>query len=634
MFKRIFGLSRAQKNLIAVITDIGFLLFSIWFALSVRYETFYIPPNIETWAAIIGSTLLSILIFQQFRLYRAITRYIGQKALAVVWLGVGSSSLVLFSLSRLLSAQIPAIAIVSYALMALLLVGGSRMLVRSIVQRSQMRERERVLIYGAGASGRQLAQALNNAAEFQPVAFIDDDTTLHRSNMLGLTVYPEQQIEALISSKHVSRILLAVPSATRAQRKAILERLEPLPVQVQSIPGMNDLISGREIDTLEEVKVEDLLGRDPVPPFEHLMDKNIRGKVVMVTGAGGSIGSELCRQILRYYPKTLVLYELSEFTLYAIENDLQRICRHENISCVSIVPIMGSIQNRVRVEAVMQAFKVQTVYHAAAYKHVPMVEYNVVEAIFNNVFGTWRTAEAAISSGVESFVLVSTDKAVRPTNVMGATKRLSELVLQALAKRQDQTCFCMVRFGNVLGSSGSVIPKFREQIAAGGPVTVTNKDITRYFMTIPEAAQLVIQAGAMSCSDKGRGGEVFVLDMGEPVKINDLARKLIRLMGKSVKDADHPTGDIEITYNGLRPGEKLYEELLIGDNVRETEHPRIRTASEIDLSWPEMEALLNQLDADCRAFRIDAVHQLLQDAPLAFTSNDGISDLVWQACKK
>jgi FlaA1/EpsC-like NDP-sugar epimerase len=633
MMQFLFALPRGAKTLIALVTDVIFLLFAMWFALSIRFETLYVPTDYRAPLAVLLSAALSIVIFRQLGLYRAIVRYIGARALVAVWFGVTFSAIVMYAASLLLEVPIPASAIFNYGLTSLLLIGGSRLLFRAAVQRQSNSCKTPVIIYGAGSSGRQLAQALYNGAEFRPVAFVDDDKTLHHSNMLGLTVYPASALPSIVNAKQAERLLLAMPSASRADRKRILEDVEPLPLQVQSIPGMADLVGGLKIDTLQEVKVEDLLGRDPVPPHEHLMDRNIRDKVVMVTGAGGSIGSELCRQIVRYHPRALILFELSEYSLYAIDAELNSIMKNEHIEGVKIHPIMGTVHAQNRVESVMRAFSVQTVYHAAAYKHVPMVEYNVVEAVRNNVFGTWHAAEAAINTAVESFVLVSTDKAVRPTNVMGATKRMSELVLQALAKRQEWTCFCMVRFGNVLGSSGSVVPKFREQINAGGPVTVTDKEITRYFMTIPEAAQLVIQAGAMSFDNHANegsvGGDVFVLDMGEPVKIEQLARKLIRLMGKSVKDVTNPTGDIEIAYSGLRPGEKLYEELLIGENVTYTDHPRIMTAKEIDLPWDEVQAILADLEEHSAHFRIDKVHQLLQDAPLAFTPGDGISDLVW-----
>ena len=634
MMEHLFNLPRPVKVAIAFVADVLFLLFALWFALSIRFETVYVPPSNGVWVAGAIMVVVSLATFNVLGLYRAITRYISYRALFSVWLGVAASAASLLLLRDIFSAAIPVSAIITYGLIALLMIGGSRLLVRASVHRSSAADRERVLIYGAGSSGRQLAQALLSGSEYKPVAFVDDDATLHRSTMLGLTVYPPNDVEHLLSKKHISKVLLAIPSASLTERKQVLERIEPLAVQVLTIPGMADLVSGQQIDTLEEVRVEDLLGRDPVPPREHLMDRNIHGKVVLVTGAGGSIGSELCRQIIRCSPKTLVLFELSEYSLYAIEEELENIAIQESIEGVQIVPIMGTIQRRNRVEAVMRAFDVQTVYHAAAYKHVPMVEYNIVEAVRNNVFGTWHTAEAAINAGVESFVLVSTDKAVRPTNVMGATKRMAELVLQGLAKRQYFTCFCMVRFGNVLGSSGSVVPKFREQIKAGGPVTVTDPEITRYFMTIPEASQLVIQAGAMSCNGKGTGGEVFVLDMGEPVKIERLARKLIRLMGKSVKDEKKPNGDIEITYSGLRPGEKLFEELLIGDNVQETAHPRIMTALEADLPWPKVEEILQNLDMHCHDFHISDVHRILREAPLGFAPTDGISDLVWAASGK
>ena len=369
--------------------------------------------------------------------------------------------------------------------------------------------------------------------------------------------------------------------------------------------------------------IEDLLGREPVEPRADLMGKNITGKVVMVTGAGGSIGSELCRQIILQQPKILVLFELSEFALYSIDAELTKMVQKAGYE-IEIKPIIGTVQKQNRVDTVMKAFGVQTVYHAAAYKHVPLVEYNIVEGVRNNVFGTYYTAKAAADSGVETFVLISTDKAVRPTNIMGTTKRLAELSLQALAQRETGTLFCMVRFGNVLGSSGSVVPLFREQIRKNGPITVTHKDITRYFMTIPEASQLVIQAGAMA-----KGGDVFVLDMGESVKISDLAVKMVHLMGLEVKDLQNPHGDIEIHYTGLRPGEKLYEELLIGDNVYATEHQRIMTANEVFLSWEDMQALLEKLDSACHLFEIDLIQKLLKEAPTGYAPSSELCDLVW-----
>ncbi|WP_445427637.1 polysaccharide biosynthesis protein [Alishewanella sp. HL-SH05] len=484
----------------------------------------------------------------------------------------------------------------------------------------------RVLIYGAGSSGRQLAQALLNGEQYHPVMFVDDDTTLQRSTILGIPVSSPDGIASLIKQKNIGRVLLAMPSASRSRRRDVLDQLEELPIPVLSIPGMSDVVNGSmRIDELQDVKIEDLLGRDPVAPKLKLLNANIKGKVVMVTGAGGSIGSELCRQIIRCEPITLLLFELSEYGLYAIEQELKNFILQEGLD-VTLIPVMGTVQRQNRLETVMRTFKVNTVYHAAAYKHVPLVEYNVVEGVRNNVFGTWFTADAAIKAGVETFVLVSTDKAVRPTNVMGASKRLAELVLQALAQYQTKTRFCMVRFGNVLGSSGSVVPLFREQIRKGGPVTITHKDIIRYFMTIPEAAQLVIQAGAM-----GKGGDVFVLDMGEPVKISDLAKRMIHLMGLEVQDEQHPDGDIELRYTGLRPGEKLYEELLVGNNVRKTEHSRIMAADEVCLTWPEMQHLLQRLDKACDEFAVEDIIALIRSAPTEFNYSNATSDLVANA---
>ena len=432
----------------------------------------------------------------------------------------------------------------------------------------------------------------------------------------------------MVEKYDVTQILLAVPSASRARRKRILESLMELSAEVLTVPDMKDIVEGRaSIDQLKDVAIEDLLGRDPVTPQQSLMEANILGKVVMVTGAGGSIGSELCRQIVRYKPKTLVLFELSEFCLYQIDRELNQFIQDKGLS-VEIIPLLGSVQRINRLMVTMKSFNVQTVYHAAAYKHVPLVEYNVVEGIRNNVFGTYYTAQAAIEAGVESFVLISTDKAVRPTNVMGTTKRMAELCLQALAEQENSkskgTRFCMVRFGNVLGSSGSVVPLFKRQIEVGGPITVTHPDIIRYFMTIPEAAQLVIQAGAM-----GKGGDVFVLDMGDPVRITDLAVNLIQLSGLEVKDEQHPYGDIAIEFTGLRPGEKLYEELLIGDNVEETAHERIMTAKERYLTLVEFEKHLNDLDKACHEFNYERIRELLLEVPTDFNPTDGIGDLVW-----
>lgn len=625
MLAWLLGLPRAVKRLISVSADMFFLISSLFAAyfLTQHEQRTDVPQIALAFAITLPVTLF---IFTKLGLYRAVIRYIGQHALGAVLSGIVSSAFILALLFGVLQVHDKGNLIFVYAILALVTSGGLRLLARMFLVQRNNGHKERVLIYGAGSSGRQLAQALINGEQYHPVVFVDDDTTLHRSTILGVPVGAPAQITSLIKSHNISRILLALPSVSRARRREVLDALEELPIPVQSIPGMSDLVDGSmRIDELQDVKIEDLLGRDPVAPKAKLMQANIKGKVVMVTGAGGSIGSELCRQILRCEPTVLVLFELSEFGLYSIEQELSSLIKQQELD-IKLIPVMGTVQRRSRLETVMKAFNVQTVYHAAAYKHVPLVEYNVVEGVRNNVFGTWYAAEAAISAGVETFVLISTDKAVRPTNVMGASKRLAELVLQALAQRQSVTRFCMVRFGNVLGSSGSVVPLFREQIRKGGPITVTHKDIIRYFMTIPEAAQLVLQAGAM-----GKGGDVYVLDMGEPVKIADLAKRMIHLMGLEVKDEIHPNGDIEIKFTGLRPGEKLYEELLIGENVRETAHPRIMAADEVRLTWPEMQSLLLQLDSLCDSFNVESIIDVMRCAPTGFNYSCASSDLVVKA---
>ncbi|HGY1015878.1 TPA: polysaccharide biosynthesis protein, partial [Aeromonas salmonicida subsp. smithia] len=514
---------------------------------------------------------------------------------------------------------------VIYLSFLVLLVGGVRLFFRALLNTTRL-ARTQVLIYGAGSSGRQLQMALLQGNEFYPVAFVDDDPAKHGCVIQGSTVYNSAQLPTLIDHHGVQKILLAMPSSTRARRQEVINALEPLSCEVLSIPGMADLVNGSaRIDQLNEISVDDLLGRDPVEPVTKLMEANIKGKAVMVTGAGGSIGSELCRQILRCRPSTLVLFELSEYALYVLHKNLREQCQREGIA-TDLVPLLGSVQRQHRLQTVMQSFRIQTVYHTAAYKHVPLVEFNIIEGVRNNVFGTLYAAQAAIEAGVETFVLISTDKAVRPTNTMGASKRLAELILQALTREKHNTRFCMVRFGNVLGSSGSVVPLFRQQIDKGGPITLTHPDIIRYFMTIPEAAQLVIQAGAM-----GEGGDVFVLDMGQPVRIMDLAKRMIRLSGLTLRDELRHDGDIAIEVTGLRPGEKLYEELLIGDDARGTEHPRIMVAQERWLPWLRLRPLLASLDDACHRFDQQQVRDILMHAPAAFEPTDGICDLVWLA---
>jgi len=625
MLAWLLALPRSVKRMISVAIDTVFLVFSIFTAFVLTQNGYLaeIEQIILAFAITLPFTLFA---FTKLGLYRAVIRYVGQHALGAVLFGIVLSTIVLAGLFALLDVHDRTSLVIVYGLVALVTSGGVRLAARMLLQPNNNGHKTRVLIYGAGSSGRQLAQALINGDQYHPVMFVDDDNTLQRSTILGIPVTSPEGITSVIKQKNIGRVLLAMPSASRSRRSEVLARLEELPIPVLSIPGMSDLVNGSmRIDELQDVKIEDLLGRDPVAPKTKLLHANIKNKVVMVTGAGGSIGSELCRQIIRCEPTTLVLFELSEYGLYAIERELKNLIEQESLE-VNLIPVMGTVQRQSRLETVMRTFGVNTVYHAAAYKHVPLVEYNVVEGVRNNVFGTWYAAEAAIKAGVQTFVLISTDKAVRPTNVMGASKRLAELVLQGLAKHQSSTRFCMVRFGNVLGSSGSVVPLFREQIRKGGPLTVTHKDIIRYFMTIPEAAQLVIQAGSM-----GKGGDVFVLDMGEPVKIADLARRMIHLMGLEIRDAAHPHGDIEIRYSGLRPGEKLYEELLIGNNVRKTEHSRIMAADEVCLSWDEMHHLLQRLDKACDNFAVEDIIALIRSAPTEFNYSNASSDLVVNA---
>lgn len=623
-----------HKRIISITIDILLILFSLHVALWTRLGHVKFLSEGDT-VLLAGLTVIAtVLIFTKIGLYRAVLRYLTFQALFVVMTGAILSAVALAVFAYYLQEPIPRTVPIIYGSYLTLLCGGSRLAVRNLVATTSPSKglRQEVLIYGAGGGGRQLAVALRASEDYRVRAFIDEDKTLTNTFILGLSVVNLDKAEYLIDKYDVSKILLAIPSASRARRKKILDLLAPLPVEIQTVPDMVDIVSGRaKIDELSDVPIEDLLGRDAVAPQQVLMEANIKGKVVLVTGAGGSIGSELCRQILKQQPKVLVLFELSEFGLYQINHELSLFKDSEGLE-VEIIPLLGSVQRPHRLLTSMQSFGVQTVYHAAAYKHVPLVEYNVVEGVRNNVFGTYYTAQAAIEAGVESFVLISTDKAVRPTNVMGTTKRMAELGLQALAEQENQkengTRFCMVRFGNVLGSSGSVIPLFKKQIKAGGPLTVTHPDITRFFMTIPEAAQLVIQAGAM-----GKGGDVFVLDMGESVKIIDLAENLIKLSGLSIKDENNSHGDIEIQFSGLRPGEKLYEELLIGDNVERTAHERIMTAQEVFLPINEYNTLLESLDFACHNLEHNSIRQLLLDAPTGFKPTDGIGDLVWNAAQ-
>ena len=629
----LFRAPRPIKRFISIFADLFFVGLAFWGALLVRLDTSAVFSNQQYWLLLFFLIPISLAINIKLGLYRAVIRFIGSKAAASIGIAVLLSTLFLVLLSFYLHVSVPRTVPVVFAAFLMILVGGSRFFVRTVLAHSSNKLKETVIIYGAGSSGRQLAQSLFQGNEYYPVAFIDDDKRLQKSSVQGITVFNRSEISNLIEKNSVKRILLAMPRDNKKRIAKVLNRLENLSVEILSIPGSADLVSGEaKIDELHEVSINDLLGRNAVKPNNELLQANIKNKVVMITGAGGSIGSELCRQILAQRPKKIVLMELSEFALYSINGELQKLANKLDYE-LTIVPLLGSVQHKTRLLTIMRTFNVQTIYHAAAYKHVPVVEHNVIEGVRNNIFGTLFVAEAAIEAQVETFVLISTDKAVRPTNVMGTTKRMAELVLQALAEKTKQakgkTRFCMVRFGNVLGSSGSVVPLFREQIKAGGPVTVTHPEIIRYFMTIPEASQLVIQAGAM-----GKGGDVFVLDMGDPVNISDLAAKMIRLTGLTVLDKNNVHGDIAIEYTGLRPGEKLFEELLIGDDVTQTDHRRILSAHEAWLPWPELEKILLKLDEACHEFDHEEIRRLLLQAPTGFVPKDGICDLVWNAKEK
>ncbi|BCE00613.1 polysaccharide biosynthesis protein [Marinicellulosiphila megalodicopiae] len=629
LISRIFEFSRFSKRLISLCIDSVFIFISFWGAFYFRLDNVDIFSESEYWYLFTTILIISALSFARLGLYRAVLRFINSQALWAVVAGVVISTFCLITLSFYFEITLPRSVPLIYFCFSILLVGGSRLTVRALVERGNNYNKEPILIYGAGSAGVQLATALTQGPEYHVVAFVDDERAKQGTVIKGIRVYSPAEIENIIKTKKVKKVSLALPSATRSRRKEILLSLESLPIGVFTIPGISELVDGSaKVSEFKEVGIEDLLGRDAVVPKQNLMTANITDKVVLVTGAGGSIGSELCRQIILQKPSKLVLFELSEFALYSIEKELNSINLDKHLE-IEILPVMGSVQKENRLETVYQSFNVQTVYHAAAYKHVPLVELNVVEGVRNNIFGTLYAAKAAISAGVEKFVLISTDKAVRPTNIMGTTKRMAELVLQSLAKEQSKTNFTMVRFGNVLGSSGSVVPLFRKQIKEGGPVTLTHPDITRFFMTIPEAAQLVIQAGAM-----GKGGDVFVLDMGQSVKIKDLAEKMIKLSGFTLKSDTNPLGDIAIECTGLRPGEKLYEELLIGDDVIGTSHERIMTANEVMLDWKALEKILVKLDKACHEFNHEKIRELLLEAPTAFNPKDGICDLVWTANKQ
>jgi FlaA1/EpsC-like NDP-sugar epimerase len=617
-------LGRRSKQLVMVLADVIAMPAALFSALTLRYGGFAHDISASGWlyAATVATT---VPVFLRMGLYRAVIRFLGVHAVVAIALGVGFSTVSIAGLDRfVLGDNVPPEVFVSYFALAMLYVCGTRFGARELLRRS-VGSAERVAIYGAGAAGAQLCSSLATSAQFRPVALLDDNVSLIGARVGGKRVMSPDKLRELRRRYGVKLVLLALPSASRRRRSEIIELLTAQDFKVQTVPDIREIVSGHaRLEEVRDIDVHDLLGRDPVPPNPALLSACVRGKSVLVTGAGGSIGSELCRQILDLLPRRLVLFEVSELALYEIERELRS--RNKALdNRVELVALLGNAHHKQRVREIMTTFGVQTVYHAAAYKHVPIVEHNMIEGIHNNIFATLNTAEAAMECRVETFVLISTDKAVNPTNVMGCTKRVAEMVLQSMQQRgHGNTRFCMVRFGNVLESSGSVVPLFREQIREGGPVTVTHPDVIRYFMTIPEAAQLVIQAGSM-----GSGGDVFVLDMGSPVRIADLAKRMIQLAGYTLRDEKHPEGDIEIRFTGLRPAEKLFEELLIGKNVTGTEHPRILRAMEQSLTWEQIRHVLDDLAQCSIRFDCERAREVLLRAVPEYRPAERVQDHVW-----
>lgn len=615
------------KKLIMIGLDVALIPFSLWLALSLRYGFIYSEFD-RSFLDFAALTVFSILVFTKLGLYRAVIRYLSWQAFEIIFHGVLASTAILLAIMLLHpDARLPNSTFVIYGLISFAFIAGSRFFARWFLGRANQANKEAVAIYGAGASGQQLLGLLRQGGAYDPQVFLDDNSNLHGRVINGLVVLNPQSdsIESELNQRGIDTILLSMPSITASARRIIMARLDGLPFQVRTVPGMDDILSGKvRLDQVRNVSIEDLLGRDPVQPRVDLIEKCIRHKNVLVTGAGGSIGSELCRQVMRLGAKRVVLLDISEFALYQIEHELH------NMECarcgdVELLPLLGSVLDMQRMRDIFENLNIDTVYHAAAYKHVPLVEHNPAEGLRNNSFGTLNLAHLAGRFGVKSFVLISTDKAVRPTNVMGASKRVAELALQALQPDYPATVFSMVRFGNVLGSSGSVIPLFRKQIASGeGKITVTHPDITRFFMTIPEAVELVIQAGSMA-----QGGDVFVLDMGQPIRIVDLARSMIRLSGLDERNEENPDGDIEIIFTGLRPGEKLYEELLIGDAVSGTEHPKIMRAEEDFLLWDVFNIEMDALQIDIMARDLPAIHARLQRLVKGYKPHERIEDYIW-----
>jgi FlaA1/EpsC-like NDP-sugar epimerase len=620
LINKIISISRFKKQAIMILIDSLILILVLILSFSVRLGYWYWPKT-DLLYVIIGAPLFAIPIFIWFDLYKEIIRYLGLSMLWIIAQAISLYALVWGVLAFISAVEgIPRSVIFINWIFAFVFLSGSRATLRWILSKIVSNNNSintKVVVYGAGSAGRQLSNALKQSNNFSPIAFIDDEKELQGHTIDGVKIIAPTSLKAFIYKNQIKEVFLAIPSISKFRRKEILSFLQDLPVLVRSLPSLSDLAKGKvTVSDLQDVNIKDLLGRDLVEANKELLNMNIENKIVMVTGAGGSIGSELCRQIVTIKPKLLIMYDLSEYALYNIEKELQS--KQES---VEILSILGSVNNRNRLTQILTKFNVHTIYHAAAYKHVPMVEFNNSEGVYNNIFGTLNCAYAAIDSGVETFVLISTDKAVRPTNTMGATKRFAEMILQALSAKNSSIKFTMVRFGNVLGSSGSVIPLFKKQIKDGGPITVTDSEIVRYFMTIPEAVELVIQSGAM-----GKGGDVFVLDMGKPVRILDLAKKMIHLSGLEIRDKYNPDGDIEIKFTGLRPGEKLYEELLINGNTSKTQNPMILRAQDDSINWDDLNNILDELKDATNFGKPDQIRELLIKAIPDFSPQCDVVD--------
>jgi FlaA1/EpsC-like NDP-sugar epimerase len=620
LINKITQFSRFQKQLIMVIFDAILVISVLLISFSIRLGYWYLPVK-EVYWLIFVAPFIAIPIFASFKMYNSVVRYIGFDALTSILQAVSLYSLAWGLLGYMLASEttilqgIPRSVIVINWMLIFIIIGASRIIAKQLFSDQKIannKKKTNVLIYGAGFNGRQLSHALQLSKEYNHIGFIDNNPKEHGNYINNIPIYPYEKINSLIIKKEVSEVILALPSESRKTRKQIIEKLGNLSIKVRSLPSLSDFAEGKvKIDDLLEVDIDDLLGRKSVEADSKLLEVNILKKNILVTGAGGSIGSELCRQILLLKPNKIILFEISESSLYLVEQELNNI----NINDVEIFPILGSVTDKERFKLICKYYEIQSIFHAAAYKHVPLVEFNQSQGILNNSIGTMVAARVAMSCNVETFVLISTDKAVRPTSVMGASKRIAELILQALAKETEKTCFTMVRFGNVLDSSGSVIPLFKKQIKNGGPVTVTHPEMIRYFMTIPEAVELVLQAGAMA-----KGGEVFLLDMGEPVKINDLAIKMINLSGLKVQNKDHPDGDIEIEYSGLRPGEKLYEELLVDGKSTSTENKLIMRAEEKTISWDVLKPVLEELEVAASRSKVQETVNLVKKIVPEYTS--------------